>query len=55
MLMPQTFMNDAGALPGRRVARTACRFDRVLVLHDEIDLRSAGALRLGGGLAATTG
>jgi PTH1 family peptidyl-tRNA hydrolase len=56
VLLPQTFMNEAGRSVGP--ARGAARVDleRVLVVHDEIDL-SFGDIRtrLGGGLAGHNG
>jgi PTH1 family peptidyl-tRNA hydrolase len=56
VLMPQTYMNDAGrsAGPARGAYRVA--LDRVLVLHDEIDLPFGEVrTRLGGGLAGHNG
>jgi PTH1 family peptidyl-tRNA hydrolase len=56
VLWPQTFMNDAGrsAGPARGAYRLA--LDRVLVVHDEIDL-PFGEIRsrIGGGLAGHNG
>ena len=56
VLLPQTFMNEAGrsAGPARGAARV--ELDHVLVLHDEIDL-PFGEIRprLGGGLAGHNG
>ena len=56
LLLPQTFMNEAGRSVGP--ARGALKLDlgRVLVLHDEIDL-PFGEIRsrLGGGLAGHNG
>ena len=57
VLMPQTFMNDAGRSAGP--ARGAYRVDdlaHVLVLHDEIDLPFCEIrTRVGGGLAGHNG
>ena len=57
VLLPQTFMNEAGrsAGPARGALRVA-DLDRVLVLHDEIDLRFGDVrTRVGGGLAGHNG
>jgi len=56
VLEPLTYMNEAGksAGPARGALRT--ELDRVLVLHDEIDLSFGGVrTRLGGGLAGHNG
>jgi peptidyl-tRNA hydrolase, PTH1 family len=56
VLLPQTYMNDAGtsAGPARGALRVA--LDRVLVLHDEIDLPFGEIrVRTGGGLAGHNG
>ena len=57
VLLPQTFMNEAGRSAGP--ARGAFRVDdlsRVLVLHDEIDLPFGEVrTRVGGGLAGHNG
>jgi peptidyl-tRNA hydrolase, PTH1 family len=56
LLRPQTFMNDAGRSVGP--ARGAYKLDleRVLVVHDEIDLPFGDIrTRLGGGLAGHNG
>lgn len=57
VLLPQTFMNEAGRSAGP--ARGAFRIDdlsRVLVLHDEIDLKFGDVrTRVGGGLAGHNG
>jgi PTH1 family peptidyl-tRNA hydrolase len=57
VLLPQTFMNEAGRSAGP--ARGALRIDdlsRVLVLHDEIDLKFGDIrTRVGGGLAGHNG
>jgi PTH1 family peptidyl-tRNA hydrolase len=56
VLMPQTFMNEAGrsVSPARGAARV--QLDHVLVVHDEIDLPFGEVrARLGGGLAGHNG
>ena len=57
VLLPQTFMNEAGKSAGP--ARGAFRvedLERVLVLHDEIDLKFGDVrTRVGGGLAGHNG
>ena len=56
VLMPQTFMNEAGRSvgPARGELRTAP--DHIIVVHDEIDLPFADIrTRLGGGLAGHNG
>jgi peptidyl-tRNA hydrolase, PTH1 family len=56
VLLPQTFMNDAGraASPARGAVGVA--LDHVLVVHDEIDLPFGEVRsRLGGGLAGHNG
>jgi peptidyl-tRNA hydrolase, PTH1 family len=56
ILEPQTYMNDAGKSVGP--ARGACKLalDRVLVIHDEIDLPFGEIrTRVGGGLAGHNG
>ena len=57
VLLPQTFMNEAGKSAGP--ARGAYRvedLERVLVLHDEIDLKFGDVrTRVGGGLAGHNG
>ena len=56
MLKPQTFMNEAGRAAGPARGSFKLDLDRVLVLHDEIDL-PFGEIRsrLGGGLAGHNG
>ena len=56
LLKPQTFMNDAGRSAGPARGSFKLELDRVLVLHDEIDL-PFGEIRsrLGGGLAGHNG
>lgn len=57
VLLPQTFMNEAGKSAGpARGAYRVDELDRVLVLHDEIDLPFGEIrVRLGGGLAGHNG
>jgi peptidyl-tRNA hydrolase, PTH1 family len=56
VLMPQTFMNVAGDSAGPARGATRVDLDRVLVLHDEIDLPFGEIrARLGGGLAGHNG
>ena len=56
VLMPQTYMNDAGDRSGRRAARSRSTLDHVLVMHDEIDLPFGEIrTRVGGGLAGHNG
>lgn len=56
LLMPQTFMNLSGESVGPAMQAGRVRAERLLVIHDEIDL-PAGELRykLGGGLAGHNG
>jgi PTH1 family peptidyl-tRNA hydrolase len=56
LLLPQTFMNDAGKSVGPARGALGVPLERVLVLHDEIDL-PFGRIesRLGGGLAGHNG
>jgi PTH1 family peptidyl-tRNA hydrolase len=56
LLKPQTFMNEAGRSAGPARGSYKLDLDRVLVLHDEIDL-PFGEIRsrLGGGLAGHNG
>lgn len=56
VLMPQTYMNEAGRSVGPARGAYRLALERVLVLHDEIDL-PFGELRarLGGGLAGHNG
>jgi PTH1 family peptidyl-tRNA hydrolase len=56
VLLPQTYMNDAGrsVSPARGTYKLA--LDRVLVVHDEIDLPFGDIrTRIGGGLAGHNG
>jgi peptidyl-tRNA hydrolase, PTH1 family len=56
LLMPQTYMNDAGRSAGPARGAFRVPLDRVLVLHDEIDLPFGEVrTRLGGGLAGHNG
>ncbi|HEY8626260.1 MAG TPA: aminoacyl-tRNA hydrolase [Solirubrobacteraceae bacterium] len=56
ILMPQTYMNDAGTSVGPARGALGAELDRVLVVHDEIDL-PFGEIRsrVGGGLAGHNG
>jgi peptidyl-tRNA hydrolase, PTH1 family len=56
VLMPQTYMNEAGRSVGPARGALRVELDRVLVVHDEIDL-PFGEIRsrLGGGLAGHNG
>ena len=56
VLLPQTYMNEAGRSAGPARGAYKLDLDRVLVLHDEIDL-PFGEIRsrLGGGLAGHNG
>ena len=55
-LRPQTFMNDAGRSVGPARGALKLGLDRVLVLHDEIDLPFGEIqVRVGGGLAGHNG
>lgn len=56
VLLPQTFMNESGRSVGPARGRLKVPLDRILVLHDEIDLAFADVrCRLGGGLAGHNG
>jgi PTH1 family peptidyl-tRNA hydrolase len=56
VLCPQTFMNDAGRSVGPARGALKVALDRVLVVHDEIDLPFGEIqTRLGGGLAGHNG
>jgi len=56
VLWPQTFMNDAGRSAGPARGALGVDLDRVLVLHDEIDLAFGDVRsRVGGGLAGHNG
>ena len=56
ILLPQTYMNDAGKSVGPARGALKVPLDRVLVLHDEIALPFGEIrVRLGGGLAGHNG
>ena len=56
LLKPQTYMNDAGRAVGPARGSYKLPLDRVLVIHDEIDLPFGDIrVRLGGGLAGHNG
>jgi PTH1 family peptidyl-tRNA hydrolase len=56
VLLPQTFMNDAGRAAGPARGALGVDLDRLLVVHDEIDLPFGEVRsRLGGGLAGHNG
>ena len=56
VLKPQTYMNEAGRSAGPARGALKLDLDRVLVLHDEIDLPFGEIrTRLGGGLAGHNG
>ncbi len=56
ILLPQTYMNDAGRSVGPARGALEVPLERVLVLHDEIDLPFGDIrVRLGGGLAGHNG
>ncbi len=56
LLLPQTFMNESGRAVGPARGATGVPLERVLVLHDEIDLPFGEVRsRLGGGLAGHNG
>jgi peptidyl-tRNA hydrolase, PTH1 family len=56
VLLPQTFMNDAGKSAGPARGAYGVPLERVLVVHDEIDLPFGEVrTRLGGGLAGHNG
>jgi len=56
VLCPQTYMNDAGRSVGPARGALKLPLDRVLVVHDEIDLPFGDVrTRLGGGLAGHNG
>ena len=56
VLKPQTFMNDSGRSVGPARGSYKLDLDRVLVIHDEIDLPFGDIRsRLGGGLAGHNG
>jgi PTH1 family peptidyl-tRNA hydrolase len=56
VLLPQTYMNDAGRSVGPARGALQLPLERVLVLHDEIDLPFGEIrVRVGGGLAGHNG
>jgi len=56
VLKPQTYMNEAGRSAGPARGAYKLALERVLVLHDEIDLPFGDIrTRLGGGLAGHNG
>jgi PTH1 family peptidyl-tRNA hydrolase len=56
VLLPQTYMNDAGQSVGPARGALKLDLDRVLVIHDEIDLPFGEVrVRTGGGLAGHNG
>jgi PTH1 family peptidyl-tRNA hydrolase len=56
VLLPQTFMNDAGRSVGPARGALRLPLDHVVVVHDEIDLPFGDVrARLGGGLAGHNG
>jgi peptidyl-tRNA hydrolase, PTH1 family len=56
LLKPQTYMNEAGRAVGPARGAYRLDLDRVLVVHDEIDLPFGDVrARLGGGLAGHNG
>jgi PTH1 family peptidyl-tRNA hydrolase len=56
VLLPQTFMNDAGRSAGPARGALGVDLDHVVVVHDEIDLPFGDVrARLGGGLAGHNG
>ena len=56
VLMPQTYMNESGASAGPARGALKVPLDRVVAVHDEIDLPFGEVRsRLGGGLAGHNG
>ncbi len=56
VLMPQTYMNEAGTSVGPARGELKVDLDHLLVIHDEIDLPFGDIrVRLGGGLAGHNG
>jgi PTH1 family peptidyl-tRNA hydrolase len=56
VLLPQTYMNEAGRSVGPARGELKVELDRIVVLHDEIDLPFGDIrVRLGGGLAGHNG
>jgi peptidyl-tRNA hydrolase, PTH1 family len=56
ILLPETYMNDSGSSAGPARGSLKAPLDRVVVLHDEIDLPFGEIqTRIGGGLAGHNG
>jgi peptidyl-tRNA hydrolase, PTH1 family len=56
VLLPQTYMNDAGRAAGPARGALGVDLDRILAIHDEIDLPFGTVqARVGGGLAGHNG
>ncbi len=56
VLLPQTFMNESGRAAGPARGALKVPLDRVIAVHDEIDLQFGDVrTRLGGGLAGHNG
>jgi peptidyl-tRNA hydrolase, PTH1 family len=56
ILLPQTYMNEAGRAAGPARGALGVDLDRIVAIHDEIDLPFEEAkVRLGGGLAGHNG
>jgi PTH1 family peptidyl-tRNA hydrolase len=56
LILPQTFMNESGKAVGPARGALGVPLDRILVIHDEIDLPFGRVeTRLGGGLAGHNG
>lgn len=56
ILLPQTFMNESGAVAGPARGELGVPLDRVIALHDEIDLPFGDVrTKLGGGVAGHNG
>jgi peptidyl-tRNA hydrolase, PTH1 family len=56
ILLPQTYMNDSGTSAGPARGSLKVPLDRVIVIHDEIDLPFGEIqTRIGGGLAGHNG
>jgi len=56
VLVPQTYMNESGRSAGPARGALKVPLDRVIAVHDEIDLRFGDVrMRLGGGLAGHNG
>ena len=56
LLLPQTYMNDAGGSVGPARGALRVPLERVLVVHDEIDIPFGEIrVRIGGGLAGHNG